>query len=94
MAYLVIVQNKVERSRDRFERTEGTHGVSHPMNPFDRGRRSRLAVLSLLIRGGARFEGPIETNNFRFMTRKDGGVCVMRKNDQRQRREQLHLHVL
>jgi len=30
---LAIVENKAERSGDRFERTEGTRGVPHPTGP-------------------------------------------------------------
>ena len=86
--HLGIVENEAERSRDRFERTESTCGVSHPTEQFGRGRRSTLGVGFFLIHGDARFEGLCRANSFWPMFRKSGGVYVFQKNDQRRRRKQ------
>jgi len=83
--YLVIVENKAERSRDRPERTEGTCGVSYSTEQLGRGRRGRLAARFVLIRGGARFEGFVGTNNVLSVIRNDGGVYIVGRNGQRGR---------
>jgi len=76
MQYLAIVEKKVERSRERFERTEGTCGVSHPTEQLDRGGYSIVFVRFLLIGGGARFEGLVGTNNFWSVIREGRGAYI------------------
>ena len=92
--YLAIVENNAERSRDRFKRTEGTSGVSHPTKQFGRGRRSTLVVRFLLIRSGAWFEGGlVGKNNFRSIIREGRGLYIP-EGTIRDSNQNCHAHVL
>jgi len=75
--YLAVFKNKAETSGNRFERTEGICGISHPtQEQFGRSRRSRSPVRFSLIRSSARFAALV-VKSCGYMTRSGGGARVI-----------------
>ena len=81
--YLVIIQDKMENSSERFERSEDIRRVPDPAEEkFGRGERSRLPTRFALMQDRVPLDALIGAEHFRYVTRTGGTRrCLMERSD-------------